>query len=136
MQHDAAPGEIVQEGTPVNAANLNALDDAALQAIMMAAENTVHLRQIKDAVDAQEGEQIEVVLKNGQQYPFNNSKKPVQLTTNRNRKTYTVLTEVLASQGGGVGDIVISDKLLNGFKAEYTGAATEVTVNCIVQGGF
>lgn len=136
IQHDPAPGEIVQEGTPLNAANMNLLDTAALQAIMMGSLNTSLLRQLSDKVEAQAGEQIEVTLTNNQQYPFNNSNKAVQLGTNRNKKNYTVLVEVLSSEGGGVGEILVTNKLLNGFQIAYTGAASSVTVNCIVQGGF
>lgn len=136
IQHDPAPGEIVQEGTPLNAANMNLLDTAALQAIMMGSLNTALLRQLSDKVEAQAGEQIEVTLTNSQQYPFNNSNKAVQLGTNRNKKNYTVLVEVLSSEGGGVGEILVTNKLLNGFQIAYTGAASSVTVNCIVQGGF
>lgn len=136
IQHDPAPGEIVQEGTPLNAANMNLLDTAALQAIMMGSLNTSLLRQLSDKVEAQAGEQIEVTLTNTQQYPFNNSNKAVQLGTNRNKKNYTVLVEVLDSEGGGVGEILVTNKLLNGFQIAYTGAASSVTVNCIVQGGF
>ena len=136
IEHDPAPGEIVQEGTPLNAANMNLLDTAALQAIMMGSLNTSLLRQLSDKVEAQAGEQIEVTLTNTQQYPFNNSNKAVQLGTNRNKKNYTVLVEVLSSEGGGVGEILVTNKLLNGFQIAYTGAASSVTVNCIVQGGF
>lgn len=136
IQHDPAPGEIVQEGTPLNAANMNLLDTAALQAIMMGSLNASLLRQLSDKVEAQAGEQIEVTLTNSQQYPFNNSNKAVQLGTNRNKKNYTVLVEVLSSEGGGVGEILVTNKLLNGFQIAYTGAASSVTVNCIVQGGF
>lgn len=136
IQHDPAPGEIVQEGTPLNAANMNLLDTAALQAIMMGSLNTSLLRQLSDKVEAQAGEQIEVTLTNSQQYPFNNSNKAVQLGTNRNKKNYTVLVEVLSSEGGGVGEILVTNKLLNGFQIAYTGAASSVTVKCIVQGGF
>lgn len=136
IQHDPAPGEIVQEGTPLNAANMNLLDTAALQAIMMGSLNTSLLRQLSDKVEAQAGEQIEVTLTNTQQYPFNNSNKAVQLGTNRNKKNYTVLVEVLSSEGGGVGEILVTNKLLNGFQIAYTGAASSVTVNCVVQGGF
>lgn len=136
IQHDPAPGEIIQKGTPLNAANMNLLDTAALQAIMMGSLNTSLLRQLSDKVEAQAGEQIEVTLTNTQQYPFNNSNKAVQLGTNRNKKNYTVLVEVLSSEGGGVGEILVTNKLLNGFQIAYTGAASSVTVNCIVQGGF
>lgn len=136
VQHDPSPGEVVQEGTPLNAANMNLLDTAALQGIMMGALGASFLRQLADKVDAQEGEQIEVTLTNTLQYPFNNSNKAVQLATNRNRKDYTILTEFISATGGGVGEIVITNKLLNGFQIAFTGAASEVKVKCIVQGGY
>jgi hypothetical protein len=133
---ERVPGEIIQQGTPVNADNQNSMDLAALQAIMMAGENTAEIRWLKDLVDAQTGEAIEVNLANTQSYPFNDSKKTVQLSKNRNRKDYTVLVEIESSTGGGVGDIKITDKLLNGFKIEYSGAATSATARCIIQGGY
>jgi hypothetical protein len=37
--------------------------------------------------------------------------------------------------GGEVGDIVFSDKMLNGFKVAYTGSATSVRLKIYVQGG-
>ena len=83
VQHDPAPGEVVQEGTPLNAANMNLLDTAALQAIMMGGLHASFLRQLADKVDAQAGDQIEVTLTNSQQYPFNNSNQAVQLPKNR-----------------------------------------------------
>ena len=133
---EKVPGEIIQQGTPVNADNQNSMDLATLQALMMAGENTAEIRWLKDLVDAQTGEAIEVTLTNEQSYPFNDSKKTVQLSKNRNRKDYTVLVEIESSHGGGVGDITITDKLLNGFKIEYSGAATSVTARCIIQGGY
>lgn len=133
---EKVPGEVVQQGTPVNAANQNAMDLAALQAIMMSAENAAEIRWLKDLVNAQAGEFITVTLTNAEQYPFNGSQQTVQLAKNRNRKDYTVLVEVQSSTGGGVGDIMITDKLLNGFKIAFSGAATSVTVRCAVQGGY
>ena len=136
VQHDPAPGEVVQEGTPLNAANMNLLDTAALQAIMMGGLHASFLRQLADKVDAQAGDQIEVTLTNSQQYPFNNSNQAVQLPKNRNKKDYTVLTEIISVTGGGAGEFLITNKLLNGFQIAFTGAASQVKVRCIVQGGF
>jgi hypothetical protein len=60
----------------------------------------------------------------------------VQLPKNRNKKDYTVLTEIISATGGGVGEILITNKLLNGFQIAFTGAASQAKVRCIVQGGF
>lgn len=93
---------------------------------------------LQRAVEGLKGEQIPVTLTNSLTYPFNNSKKTVNLTnpTYRNTKDYTVMVEVVSAVGGGVGDILITDKLLNGFKVEYTGAATSVSIICYVRGGM
>jgi len=133
---ERAPGEIIQPGTPVNANNQNKMDLAALQAIMMGSENAAEIRWLKALVDGLAGEFIEVTLTNSLAYPFNDSVTTVPLATNRNKKDYTVLVEVMQSTGGGVGDIIITDKLLNGFKIAYTGAATSVKVRCAIQGGY
>ena len=34
-----------------------------------------------------------------------------------------------------VGDVVVYDKQLNGFKIAYTGSAESVSLKCYVQGG-
>lgn len=131
------PGVIEQQGTPQNATNFNDMDLASIEGILMANFNTTMIRMLKDKVDGLAGELIQVTLTNSQKYPFNNSKKTVSLGTIRNTKDYTVITEFISKGGaGGVGDIIISDKMLNGFKIEYTGAAPSVTINCFVQGGI
>ena len=88
--------------------------------------------------EAVEGEVVqEGTPQNAQNsYPFNNSKKTLALTTPRGNLDYTVNVEAEAKDAGGVGEIRITDKQLNGFKIEYTGAAKEVTVKCTVQGGY
>ena len=37
---------------------------------------------------------------------------------------------------GTAGNIIITDKLLNGFKVAYTGVAKEVTLEVEIQGGM
>lgn len=133
---EKVPGEVIQQGTPMNAANFNNIDLAAIQAIIMSNENSRIIRHLMNKAEALEGEQIEVTLTNSRNYPFNNSKKTVQLLRNRNRKNYTVIIEILSKEGGAIGDLYLSDKLLNGFKVEYTGSAKKVVLNCIVQGGM
>lgn len=163
VQHVKAPGEVLQQGTPMSAKNFNNMDLGAIQGILVglfASQYMKHYADVLDDVDKEraqanqialftaaianqtlqkveglEGEVIEVTLSNTQKYPFNNSKKSVQLLKNRSTKDYLVQVDVLEKTGGGIGDIEISDKLLNGFKIAYTGAATSVKVNCIIRGG-
>ena len=54
----------------------------------------------------------------------------------RNTVDYTVTAEVVEYSGGFPGEIVISAKLLNGFKIAHTGSAKSVTVKLYVKGGF
>lgn len=136
VQLDKEPGEVVQQGTPLNGANMNKLDSAALEAAYIAVLNSLEIRHLKDQADAQEGEQIQVKLTNNQTYPINDSIKAVPLSRNRNRKNYTVLAEIVSSTGGGVGEIRVTDKMVNGFKIAFSGGASSVTLNCVVQGGF
>lgn len=79
---------------------------------------------------------IESTLTNSQKYPFNNSKTTLQISPNRSDTAYRVEVEVLETVGGAVGDIEITDKLVNGFKIAYTGSATSVKVRCHVKGGM
>ena len=63
-------------------------------------------------------------------------KVTVALKTERNHMDYTVETEIVDYTGGFPGDIVITEKLLNGFKMAHTGSAKSVTVKVYVKGGF
>lgn len=135
-QIDKAPGEVIEEGTPLNAAKFNDMDYGVVEAAMMAKFHNDMLRKMQDSIEGLDGEKIAVTLTNGQAYPFNNSKKTVGLSKNRNKNDYTIHVEVQSYTGGGVGDIEISEKLLNGFKIAHTGAASSVNVICTVQGGI
>ena len=79
---------------------------------------------------------VDKTLTNSLAYPFNDSQETVQISPNRDNSNYRVDVEVLSFTGGGVGDIEITDKLVNGFKIAYTGAATSVSVRCHVLGGM
>lgn len=136
VQHTASPGRVLQQGTPQNATNFNAMDLAALEAMLMASENARNLLQVAKDIEGLTGDKIQVTLTNTQPYPHNNSKKTVQLTKSKNNMDYTVECEVVSITGGAVGEFEFSDKLLNGFKVAYTGSASEVVVNCYVRGGI
>lgn len=133
---ERAPGTVRQQGTPQSATNFNTMDLAALEAMLMASENTRNLIHMEDVLSGLQGEIIEATLTNSQEYPHNNSIKTLQLTTPRNTKDYTVTPEVVSVSGGAVGDFEISDKLLNGFKIQFTGSADSVVVRCYVRGGI
>ena len=47
---EKAPGTIQQQGTPQNATNFNTMDLAALEAMLMASENTRNLIHMSDSM--------------------------------------------------------------------------------------
>lgn len=135
VQHTPSPGKVLYQGTPQNATNFNLMDLAILEAMLMASENSRNLLQVNRELESLIGEKIQVTLTSSQQYPHNNSKKTVQLTTPKNNMDYTVECEVVSVTDGAVGEFEFSDKLLNGFKIAFTGSASRVVVNCYVRGG-
>ncbi|MEW8997895.1 MAG: hypothetical protein AB2462_08835 [Thermoanaerobacter sp.] len=128
-------GNIVQQGTPLSARNLNRIEDNTWEIHEISAVLTQQVMQHKRLLADLEGEVGQVTLTNTQAYPFNNSKITVALVKPRDTLNYTVQTEII-SAAGIPGDIKISDKQLNGFKIEFTGSATSVTVKYIVRGGM
>lgn len=129
-------GTVVQQGTNMNAANFNNLEQGVFAANVSAAEALRLIRGLQDKADALEGLVLEATLTNSSKYPFNNSKKTIALGNENERYNtdYTVIVEA-EPQDGFLGDVKISDKMLNGFKIEYTGSASSVAVKCYVQGG-
>lgn len=129
---DDVPG--IQEGTPmdeqhfnnmecgINAANL--LGEFLAEVVM---KNGKQLSNIS-------GDVIEATLTNTQGAFFNNSAKTVAIPVKRDTLEYTVIPEI-QGQVDNVGDIVIYDKQVNGFKVKYTGSAEQVTLKLFVQGG-
>lgn len=81
------------------------------------------------------GEVGTVTLNNSETYPFNNSMVTVSLAKPRTTQNYIVIVDVPAAVGN-VGEIVITDKLINGFKIGFTGSASSVTVKYKVIGGY
>lgn len=132
---DELTQEVIQEGTPVSATNLNNMETGILGADGFASVLIQQVMQSKRSIADLEGELVEVTLNNSLSYPFNNSEITVVLQKARDTLNYRVLTEVLSSTGF-VGDIEVYDKALNGFKIRYTGSATAATIKCFVQGGI
>ena len=80
-------------------------------------------------------EEGQVTLTNSKSFPFNNSQKSVALVTEQENTKYTVTAE-LVSSNGCAGDLVVSDKQVNGFKLAFTGSAKSAVVKYIVIGGI
>lgn len=131
-----SPGKTKQQGSPQNDTNFNIMDYAALEAMLMSSENNRKLLMMENTLNGIVGEKIRVTLTNTQPYPHNNSKKTIQLQAKRNGMDYTVECEVVSVTGGAIGEFVVTDKLINGFKLAHTGSAKSVVVDCYVRGGI
>jgi len=136
--HELDEGEILQEGTPQNAANFNNLESGIFSALQQTAELARKTLQHERALDELKGEAGTVVLTNSRAYPFNNSVVTIPLAVRRNTTDYSVYIVDTTVSGGvdsQIGRIVTFDKLVNGFRIAYTGSAPSVTVRFLVQGG-
>lgn len=133
---DPGTGAIIQQGTPQDQDRFNNLEEGVFSENMTALEAVRMARLLKNTTDGLVGEKKVITLVNSQKYPFNNSIQNVSLAASRNTKDYTVEVEIVSYSGGGIGDVEVTDKLLNGFKIAFTGAASQVVVNCYVQGGI
>lgn len=129
---DQTSGEVIQEGTNQSAGNFNNMEGGIQDASVAAAMLLIAAGQLQAA---QEVEEHTVTLTNTQSYPFNNSQKTVSLSVTRTTTAYTVDVEI-SDHDGDVGDVVISDKLLNGFKVRYDGSAKSATVTLRIKGGL
>ena len=136
ITHIPVEGEVIQQGTAQNAPNFNNMEEGIFAANELGAEAVRVLVHHGQAIEQLSGEKGTVTLTNTQVYPFNNSRTTVALVKPRQTLDYTVSVEAVAVGGGAVGEIVITDKQLNGFKIEHTGSAAKVSVKYIVEGGM
>lgn len=114
--YDAATGELILEGTPVDAARLNAMEEGIAQAHRLA-------------------ESGEVTMTNTGEYPFNTSGATIQLETERPLLNYQVAWEVLETDGP-VADIFVTTRKASSFMARFVGSAQNVKLRYYVTGGF
>ncbi len=131
---DSKTGAIIQEGTPMDAEHFNHMEQGIHNNSLMAGIMLEQLMDVKRVVTGVDGETIELTLTNSKDFYFNNSVKTVALSKMRDSLDYRVFTEI-QGKTVNVGDVVVYDKQLNGFKIAYTGSAASVTVKCYVQGG-
>lgn len=136
ITHTPVEGTIIQQGTPQNAQNFNNLEEGVFAADQLATEAARMAKVNARGLDAEVGEKIAVNLINSAAYPFNNSQQTISLTQKKTKTDYYVDVEAVSATGGGTGEFRITDKLLNGFKLAFTGAATAVSVICRVRGGI
>lgn len=147
ITHERVDGEVLKTGTAQSAANFNNMEFGILENSLLLAEATRILKEHDRDIEAMTGEMHLVYLYNTARYPANNSKKTIALKQPRNNTDYIVAVRVASAvmpngvaidgdPAGTAGNIVITDKLLNGFKIAYTGNAKEVTLEVEVQGGM
>lgn len=140
---EKAQGEVIQQGTPQSATNFNNLENGVqdahigfavfMQYFMQFDRDT---RQTKEDYGAEFLNEIKTVtLTNSLRFPFNNSRKNVDLGTSRKTMNYDISWEV-ESADGNVGDIKITEKQLNGFKIAFDGSAKNVTLKIRIKGGM
>ncbi len=125
-------GEVIQVGTPQNQANFNNLEEGVFANRATIAELARVARIQSGSIKSLTGEKGTVKLTNTAKYPFNNSKTTVALKVKKDTLAYSV--DIYCTDKN-IGDFLITDKQLNGFKLEYTGGAKEATVEYVVMGG-
>lgn len=87
----------------------------------------------EDALICEEGT---ATLTNSRKYPFNNSIQTVALSKPQKNTKYVIIAEITGASKGSAGDVVFSDKQVNGFKIAFTGGAKSATVKYYVIGGI
>lgn len=143
-------GTVVQQGTNMSAANFNNIEmgitDQDLAAHIMlhlirdlCSRESVNEQDISqfsaDLLAEVTAEEKTVNLTNTAKYPFNGSVASVSMAKARKTKNYTVEADVSAADGN-IGEIVITDRTLNGFKIAFTGSAKNVTATIKIRGGI
>lgn len=143
-------GEVLQQGTPVSEDRLNNMEEG------IHAANVAAIMAMNTARLAMEAVESNVVIKdatilNSAEYPFNNSGDDPNGTIaftgqeERHNTNYAVFADVLSarhtsgdwvSSKGLEGNIVIYDKMVNGFKCRFTGSAQEVKLRLFIVGGM
>ena len=140
---EKAQGEVIQQGTPQSATNFNNQENG-IQDAHTAFQVFLHYfiqfdRWVRQKVADYAAEFLNevqtVTLTNTKRFPFNDSIMTVSLTTVRKTLNYDVDWEI-TSANGNVGDIIVSDKQLNGFKIAFDGSATSVTLKLRIKGGM
>lgn len=129
---EKAQGDIIQQGTPQSATNFNNIEAGVFESIGLGGLVAMRARLQQDALMELEAIAIDATITGTDTL----ESIVIPATKTRNRTAYNVLAEIVAVTGGQAGDIIISTKQANGFKAKYLGDASSVTLRLIVQGGM
>jgi hypothetical protein len=138
-------GTTMQDGTSQDQNHWNSMeeritDDEISTAMLINAfrlrEQDIENVDKKDIAGLMLMEKGTVSLTNALDFPFNNSLKSVPLKANRKSTDYIVTILSVDTPTGNVGDIEVTDRLVNGFKLAYTGSAKSVTITYMVTGGY
>ncbi len=126
--------EIGQEGTPMDEQHFNNMECGINAANLFAEFLAEVVGKQQKRLDDVDGEVITVTLTNTQDFYANNSAKTIPLSVRRDTLNYMVDAEI---QGDtiNVGDVVVYDKQVNGFKVKFTGSAKSVDLKLYVHGG-
>ncbi len=127
-------GQVIQHGTLQDQAHFNNMEDGIADANLAAALQSFYDVQVGYENEAEV--QTVTLTANSYPYPFCNSEKAVALRTLRNTTNYTVDVAVVSYAGGQLGDILVKDKALNGFKLLSDGSAKTITLRVKITGGM
>ena len=97
--------------------------------------NAIRQHEWQNEADALICEQGTVTLINTGAFPFNNSQQTVALVKTQKNVKYAIIADI-KSANGNPGEVVASDKQVNGFKLAFTGSAKSAVVEYIVIGGI
>lgn len=97
--------------------------------------NAIRQHEWQNEADALICEQGTVTLTNTGAFPFNNSQQTVALVKTQKNVKYAIIADI-KSANGNPGEVVASDKQINGFKLAFTGSAKFAVVEYIVIGGI
>lgn len=129
---DDVPG--IQEGTPQDEQHFNNMECGINSANLLGEFLAEVVKKQGAALGNVDGDVITVDLTNNQGAFFNNSTKTVALPVKRDTLDYSVDVEIQGDVNN-VGDVIIFDKQMNGFKVKYTGSAMSVSLKLYVHGG-
>ena len=141
---------VMQQGTPQSATNFNHMENGIHDAHVAAAIFMQYQMHYVEAREKEVDERLDhhdaefsaetgaVTLNNTNKvfFGFNNSGTTVALKTVRKTMNYDLDIEVVEVAGGQVGDVIVYDKQLNGFKLKFEGSAKTVKVKYKVRGGM
>ena len=140
-------GTVMQNGTFQDAAHFNKIEEQlTAQELGTLLLINAHSQQIDyntalDAVIEKTRKAVNAAntniafLTNTMAFPFNNSQQSIALDKMRDNTNYHVDYYVALSEGN-IGEIIVSDKLRNGFKLAYTGSAKKVHIVYTITGGY